>query len=167
MRYADEQVDETFAPVKIGSACLEVCKVAEVYRQWARHFDGLCESPIEEQFAVAMAQVIVEHRFTVSVSPNGEIEEAETDFLLIPQFKWGFYRSDFALVDVRTGLTVLVECDGQEFHSSEDQKQHDIRKDEAAAALAMTTLRFTGSKIHNEARFCAQRVLFNAMKGAR
>lgn len=165
MRYADEQVDDTFAPVKIGEASNLVIQRATQQRALFILFDGLVESPIEEQFGFALAHVIVEYGYTVAVLGNGCVEEVDTDFFIIPQFKWGFYRSDFALVDAREGVTVLIECDGQEFHSSEEHKLHDHQKDAAAAALSMTTLRFTGSQIFGNARLCAQRALFNAIKG--
>jgi hypothetical protein len=71
--------------------------------------------------------------------------------LLIPQFKWLMYRSDWAIYNPKTTGALLIEADGKEFHSSPEQVAHDQKKDQAAHDLGFLTMRFSGSRIHHNA----------------
>jgi very-short-patch-repair endonuclease len=86
--------------------------------------------------------------------------------LLIPQFKWSIYRSDWAIYNPKTTGALLIECDGKEFHSSPEQIEHDKRKDQAAHDRGYLTMRFTGSRIHRGADECAQEVFGFVYGGA-
>ncbi len=97
-----------------------------------------CESPIEIILGAEIAKL------------GGESLE------LIPQFRLGRYRYDFAIR--RKGhpkFVVLIECDGKAFHSTPEQIANDRRKDREAASAGMDIVRFTGSDIHADARNCA------------
>lgn len=56
------------------------------------------------------------------------------------------YRVDFALPD----LKVVVECDGKEFHSSEEQIEYDRKRDSFLMSKGWKVLRYTGSRIFLE-----------------
>lgn len=84
--------------------------------------------------------------------------------LLIPQFAWSYYRSDWAILNPKRADALLIECDGKDFHSSPEQKAHDAKKDAAALDYGYLTMRFTGSQIHRDADGCAQKV-FDAVCG--
>lgn len=67
---------------------------------------------------------------------------------LFPQFQYeiGKYRADFAFEDIK----LVVECDGAEWHSTDEQKKNDKERDEYMINLGWKVLRFSGSEIHNE-----------------
>ena len=78
--------------------------------------------------------------------------------LLVPQFKWLIYRSDWAIYNPKTTGALLIECDGKDFHSSPEQIEHDKKKDQAAHDMGYLTMRFSGAKIHYSADECAAKI---------
>lgn len=109
------------------------------------------ESPIEELLGVEILLAFREYGYRVTVG-------AGDDYVLVPQYRWGgIYRSDFAIL--RGGKILLIEADGQEFHSTLAQLAHDDRKDRAAASHGMQTIRFRGSEIYADAGMCARSVV--------
>lgn len=121
---------------------------------------GNCDSPIEYAMGAALLVYFERAGQPLNLCKTIDLDSAlEADkLLLVPQFAWSFYRSDWALFNPRTKLALLVECDGKDFHSSKDQIAHDKAKDSAAMLRGHLTLRFTGSQIHRDADGCAQRV---------
>jgi len=97
-----------------------------------------CESPIE-------------------VLLGAEIAARGGDGLeVIPQFRLGRYRYDFAIRrKSHPKFVLLIECDGKAFHSTPKQKANDYRKNIAAWQAGLDLLRFTGSEIHKDTRNCA------------
>ena len=106
-----------------------------------------CESPIEVQLGAAILMFFQRARLP---RPN-----------LQPQFRWTYYRSDLAIT-AANGRTLLIECDGRDFHSSPEQLAHDSAKDKAAKLWGFRTIRFSGSQIHRDPDGCARKV-FDAM----
>jgi very-short-patch-repair endonuclease len=53
---------------------------------------------------------------------------------------------------------VLIECDGKEFHSTEEQIAHDLAKDALAAKAGISLLRFSGSEIYRELDRCVVQI---------
>ncbi len=97
-----------------------------------------CESPIEVILGAEIAML------------GGESLE------LIPQFRLGRYRYDFAIRRKdHPKFVVLIECDGKAFHSKPEQIANDRRKDSEARRAGMDLVRFTGSEIHKDVRNCA------------
>lgn len=76
--------------------------------------------------------------------------------LIAPQLELGFARLDFAVMaNTMSGRAlVAVECDGQEFHDARADKIRDFWVLEAG----ITTVRLTGSEIHNSPRDAARKV---------
>jgi very-short-patch-repair endonuclease len=101
-----------------------------------------CDSPIEAQLGAAI--LIFFKRAGLSIK-------------LLPQFAWSYYRSDWAIITA-SGKTLLIECDGHDFHSSVDQLNHDATKDAAALEHGYQTIRFTGSEIHKIPDGCARAI---------
>jgi len=134
--------------------------------QRARHFSeitGSCDSPIEDQMGAALLMVFARNSQNLVLQKNAGDDSAA--LILVPQFAWSFYRSDWAVYSPQTGAAVLVECDGKDFHSSEEQRAHDARKDAAAALRGYRTIRFAGSQIHADADGCADRVFEIVSRG--
>ena len=108
--------------------------------------DEKAESPIETKLLQAL---------------RGWMEFAGVSgFVLRAQVKVGPYRADIMIEDQRADYTrkLVVECDGREFHNSEQQVERDKRRDRWFAANDMPVMRFTGSEIHRDARGCAAQI---------
>jgi very-short-patch-repair endonuclease len=106
-----------------------------------------CDSPIE---------VMIGSHLRCLISRRRAWAEA------IPQFRLLKFRYDFAMFVPGPGgpPVVLIECDGEEFHSTPAQLANDRKKDEAAAAIGARMLRFSGKEIVRDPYGCAL-VAFN------
>jgi very-short-patch-repair endonuclease len=89
------------------------------------------ESPIEEQLLQEMKKQGLEPKI---------------------QHEAGPYRLDFAFPEKKIG----IECDGQEFHSTKEQRTHDANRDRYFMKEGWKVIRFTGSEIYNHAWQCVQ-----------
>ncbi len=49
---------------------------------------------------------------------------------------------------------VAVELDGHRYHSTRDQRERDMRRDTALAAIGWLTLRFSHDRLHNDVAGC-------------
>lgn len=68
-------------------------------------------------------------------------------------FEWrGAYESPIE-------VSLAIECDGKEFHSTEEQIQRDNRKNLAAKNAGIPLLRFSGSSIFRHAERCVDEIL--------
>lgn len=127
-----------------------------------------CESPIEQDLLAALITVwsddydINYWQMPIDIfsKPTLHIE---------PQFKAGKFRIDFRvriqLYDPTTKnwdfiKSVLVECDGHDFHErTKEQAQRDRSKDRYFQKSSMPLLRFTGSEIYADPFRCATEVI--------
>lgn len=112
---------------------------------------GVTESPIETifgaRFALHARRLCEDHgwKFVVGAEP--------ADISLRPQFPLQRFRYDFAIL-VRGRPVVLIECDGKDFHSSDEQLANDALKDTAAKEAGFQLLRFPGSQLHRDPDRC-------------
>ena len=107
---------------------------------------SLCESPIEVDLGVQLTKAI-------KMIPGG-------GFSLEHQYCLGPYRYDLALI--REGLPApiaLIECDGKEFHQSEQQVANDLAKDRLAQNEKIPLLRFSGSEIYRDVKACVFKII--------
>lgn len=112
---------------------------------------GRCESPIEVIFGASLLHLHPEVQF---LKPGDTRNLARP--CLIPQFAWRRFRIDFALCAAgRLEPSVFVECDGREFHSTDEQLERDRAKDSAASTAGITMMRFSGAEIHRHHDVCA------------
>lgn len=95
--------------------------------------------------------------------------------VLDPQAMIGNYRVDFSVsltteeeVTARDGRltyvpitrTVLVECDGHDFHErTKEQAAHDRKRDRLLQSVGYRVLRFTGSEIYRDVLGCVDEVM--------
>lgn len=147
-------------PVSLGAALDKaVGRVAAAMR-----IGDSAESPIEVQIGAAISEFFrrADHplKLCLTLDPSNLADE----LVLVPQFSWSYYRSDWAILNPSKEGALLIECDGRDFHSSDEQKAHDRRKDLAALERGYLTLRFTGTQIFRDADKCAQQV-FDAVCG--
>lgn len=123
-----------------------------------------CDSPIEVQIGAAILLFFDRANKPLKICKTIDRKNTPNGLVLVPQFAWSFYRSDWAVYNPSTQSALLVECDGKDFHSSPGQVEHDRKKDEAALGHGFLTLRFTGSEIFRGADECAQKV-YDAVYG--
>lgn len=148
-------------PLHIGDVFAQFAQQCEIH---IRCGAGACDSPIETILAGVVLVFFERAGKPLKLCRPNLIKEAPSGLLLVPQFAWSYYRSDWAVLDnTRTGA-LLIECDGKAFHSSPEQKAHDAKKDTAARDYGYLTMRFTGSQIHRDARGCVQKI-FDAVCG--
>jgi hypothetical protein len=122
------------------------------------------DSPIESILGAAIMLCFKNGGKPLALAPEPSPTAAR--LLLIPQFKWLVYRSDWAIYNPKTTGALLIECDGKEFHSGPERIAHDKKKDQSAHDLGFLTMRFTGSQIHRNADGCAQEI-FNFVYGGK
>ena len=122
------------------------------------------ESPIETIFGAQLALAL--RPFCKDIGWEFSVGTENDDIVLHPQFPLARFRYDFAVrAKWKLKPLVLVECDGKEFHSSDDQQANDKLKDIAAAGAGIRLIRFTGAEIHREIDACvkyAMSVIINA-----
>lgn len=117
-----------------------------------------CDSPIEADLGAAVLLFFERAGHPLKLATGFVADSAPDELLLIPQFGWHYYRSDWAIVNPKRAGALLIECDGKEFHSSAQQKAHDAKKDAAALNRGFLTMRFTGSQIYRDPDGCAQKI---------
>ena len=129
--------------------------------------EGVCESPIE----IALGVYVIEylrisghnhslyfptHIILYEDFPDGSIDRAG---LLVPQFKNGNERYDFALFYPGLTYPIIIECDGHDFHEkTKTQARRDRSRDRRIQSRGSVILRFTGSEIWESPRLCAEEV---------
>ena len=148
---SEADVGENFNPLAVGGLFAGIVERAKA----AMTVNPTSDSPIESILGAALILCFKNggKPLTLAAQP-----EPATGLLLIPQFKWGVYRSDWAIYNPKTTDALLIECDGKDYHSSQEQVAHDQRKDQAAHDRGYLTVRFSGSKIHRDADGCARGV---------
>jgi very-short-patch-repair endonuclease len=149
-----------FKPVTIGAALIKAVDRAAV----SVLASGSADSPIETILGAAVLLCFRNANKPLLLCLPAELDKAHKGLLFVPQFRWSIYRSDWAIYNPKTSGAMLLECDGKEFHSSADQRDHDKKKDAAAHDRGFLTMRFTGSQIHRDADGCAQKI-FQAVYG--
>ena len=142
------------------------------------------ESPIEVMFFLALILIgRDEERYRIhcrwdedNLPFDGRMNftnEDESDILTIrPQHRFGEYRTDFFLEvesqlfdhetqrSATTTKTLIVECDGHEFHEkTKEQAQRDKKRDRTLQSLGHPVFRYTGSEMFKDCFRCAREVL--------
>lgn len=79
-------------------------------------------------------------------------ELAHQGFRPYGQIPCGKFRIDIAIY--HRGKKIAIECDGQQFHSSPEQKEHDAKKDDFLRRNRWKVFRFTGKEIYHDAKGC-------------
>jgi very-short-patch-repair endonuclease len=112
----------------------------------AMEIGSLCDSEIEVDLAVALTKAL-----RVIDDPSLSLRH---------QFHLGRFLYDLYFKrEGRSKPLLMIECDGKEFHSTDEQIANDRAKDARAARLGIPLLRFSGSQIFRELDCCTQQVL--------
>jgi very-short-patch-repair endonuclease len=129
------------------------------------------ESPIERDYLIGL--LVMSH-----VMPILSFDDGTTAHYVhsapLPDIKVELqkhlppYRVDFFLTLSSKGEqigTIVVECDGHDFHErTKHQAARDRSRDRALTLDGHMVLRFTGSEIHNDVGHCAEETLNAAIK---
>ncbi len=118
------------------------------------------DSDLERVFLAALMFLKPE---TVGMGYGGPLEI--TPILeLVPQYKVGPYRIDFAVIVPGNGLCleeirIAIECDGAYFHDRTDkQAERDKRRDRMLTLNGWRVVRFSEAEIMKNPRSCADQV---------
>ena len=104
------------------------------------------QSPIEQLFVVAIHLVATFNMTPLLVSRTFDDKDAELQ--IIPQWKVGKYRSDFALRQHPLDKIVCVELDGHEFHDRDErQRRYEKTRDRFFTVSGYSVLHFTGAEV--------------------
>ena len=128
----------------------------------------LCESPIESRLLGALLMTPFRSNggdyrsVDVTTCPKLSADfSAKGMVWIVPQATCGGVRVDFMIhAGDRQGgwYSVVVECDGHEYHRSPERMQIDRARDRQFLAGDCATLRFTGSEIFRDAPACADQI---------
>jgi len=148
---------------------------------------SICESPIEAMFMSALLVYASTNWMKIRINANRRTHrlnyQANTlqELIITPQYVIGDYRIDFwvefeeivpdfdneiiskngeKIPGSRIGkASVLVECDGHEFHEkTKEQAAKDKKRDRMLQSIGFHVFRFTGSEIWKNPLSCAQEV---------
>lgn len=150
-----------FRPIAIGEATASAIDRVRLIL----NLSPATDSPIEAQLGACIIRFFGVAGAPLKLCKAIDLKNAPDGLLLIPQFAWSIYRSDWAILSARRHGALLIECDGKEFHSSDAQKAHDAKKDRSALDHGFLTLRFSGSRIFKDAEGCAQKI-YDAVHGS-
>lgn len=98
----------------------------------------------------------------LSPNPNTQspIEEIVYKELLvyglnpIPQYQVGAFFIDLAFPEIK----LAIEADGKEFHSSKEQKERDVYRENKLKKLGWTFERFSGEDIHRNSKLIGAKI---------
>ncbi len=125
-------------------------------------FVRLCESPIERiMFAALIAVFDVSEHWPLIVCPAEMVMKTRAKLVLGCQVQLDEYRVDFVLRDssLDTPVTVVIECDGHNFHErTAEQALRDRSRDRAIQTMGARVFRFTGREIWRDPIKCAREV---------
>jgi very-short-patch-repair endonuclease len=82
----------------------------------------------------------------------------ETRLRLFPQYVIEPFRYDFGIV-LGEKLIALIECDGRDFHTTDEQIKNDRAKGKLAAEIGVRLFRLSGAEILRDSKSCARRIL--------
>lgn len=149
-------------------ATIELSDIRAKEDAW-RELYAACESPIEEILAAELLFLIDGYNevefdwsggyfrtkkgrelwgdaFATYVASQESVEGRRTDFT-------------FHLLCKGTLSTLVVECDGHDFHErTKEQAKRDRSYDRKLTAAGITLLRFTGSEIFRDPKKCAEEI---------
>lgn len=147
---------------------LVACLALEIDRKFRKWFDeaSFCQSPIERYLIIAVKAVswYLNHIKLNAVQSTPENLDVFNERLILfwPQAPVGEYRADFLFYRKEGSQlgSLIVECDGHEFHErTKEQAARDRKRDRYMQDLGLKVYRFTGSEIYRDPTRCAIQVL--------
>lgn len=143
LRSRDADPLEEHGLVSIGGAINRAVSVAGAKFAIAPE----CESPIEATMGGRLKLMVEEWNAKNALKIK-----------LVQQYQLHRFRYDFAILLADETLILAIECDGRDFHSSDEARANDANKNKAIWALGAEIFRFSGSKIFRREADCIARV---------
>lgn len=113
-----------------------------------KRIETVCESPMEELFAVA---VVLSAELEFDAQTNGWVGNS---VLMQAQVEIGAYRADFVF-----NQRLVVEIDGHDFHDrTQEQASSDRARDRDLLRAGYSVVRFTGADVYRNPIDCADEV---------
>lgn len=136
----------------LASAAAYMMDVVSVY---VSRYGTQCESPIERIMLEALCL-----QGWISNGAFPRINDSVGKFTTIrPQAQIGSFRVDFLVIPDDNAPSLVIECDGHEFHErTKEQAAKDRSRDRALQSMGLGILRFTGSEIWRDPWRCAVEV---------
>lgn len=141
---------------------------AEIRDEWQvlSSMAHLQESPIELYFAAGLIRTCRSSNLALLWrQPDGQIvplvPAPGSSVTVVPQFEFKPYRLDFLLVytpsrGTRFASRLDVECDGEAYHSSPEQRAKDNKRDAFMRRNDFKVIRFEGTQLYGAALECAR-----------
>jgi very-short-patch-repair endonuclease len=125
---------------------------------------ALSGSPIEKVMLAALmwAEYGYEKKLVEIVEPGTHYENTQSNVVIAPQHLIGRHTVDFGIVVhfvANEQIKIVVECDGHDFHEkTKEQAARDKSRQCDLEIAGWRVLRFTGSMIWRDHKWCADRV---------
>lgn len=127
-------------------------------RRWAKELEPIVGSPLETTFGCAFLTTVHELGLPILLATTEEQTADAPGYFIRPQAHLGPHRVDF-LIGGKGLKSLIVECDGREFHhASREQIERDRRRDAELDALGYRVFRYPGTQIYNEVWYAAAEV---------
>jgi very-short-patch-repair endonuclease len=139
-------------------------RLETVRRNFNHAASRLCGSPIEQLMLAGLmwATYGYEKKLVEIWDSSSGSGRPQAAVVIAPQYHTERHRADFAVfVDIVANeeIKVVVECDGHDFHEkTKEQAARDKRQYNEAQIAGWRALRFTGSMIWRDHKWCAERV---------
>ena len=112
-----------------------------------------CESPIEYILATAL---YIRTNGELYFEPQMEIECQNKKYYA----DIGIYGDEYVNCFLKENFTLIIECDGYEFHQkTKKQVEQDNKREYDIKMLGYDVLRFSGSEIYNDVDLCVDKIL--------
>jgi very-short-patch-repair endonuclease len=131
-------------------------KLYQVLSLFEENFD-CCQSPIEKIFMMSF--------YIICILRSEELKENDLGVVVFPQYqiktdKTRYFADFFIFIErLHSEISVIVECDGHDFHkSTKQQVEYDNSRDFEIKKQGYDILRFSGSYIYKNPLKCANDV---------
>jgi len=124
----------------------------------------LCGSPIEQVMLAALmwAEYGYEKKLVDIAEPGTHDEKTKSNVVIAPQHQIGRHTVDFGILIhfvANERIRIVVECDGHDFHEkTKEQAARDKSRQCDLEIAGWRVMRFTGSMIWRDHKWCAGRV---------
>lgn len=116
-------------------------------------------TPIEQIFYIANDINSQTNKRSCELCPQSEIEAGEkTYYADFAVFLVGFDTVDDDIVEVYLKRPLIIELDGQDYHSSKQQRNKDYKRENDLKLAGYDIMRFTGSQVYNDVYGCLEQV---------
>lgn len=141
--------------VRHGYTNMNQWQLFNQYEQSQRETRRVAFQKLQEKKSIKTKGNPIEDRFLEA------FQNAYPSVELLPQYRIGKYRVDFACVEAH----FVIEIDGQEYHHKPMDRTKDYQRQHALEDLGWHFLRFTGAMIFHDVEGCVERAYKRIQRG--